>query len=362
MVMRTHRNFNNETFAMTYKLSICIPTYNFARFLPETLETIFSQPRVNEVEVLILDGASTDETPQLMQRYQETFPNLTYVRLSARGGIDRDMAQSVTHARGDYCWLFSGDDLMLPNVLAQVLDQIEGGVDLYLTRHLEWVDDRKEWVLWPTVNTGSKAVFDLTSPEERRDYFFRAQNTEAFFSFIGGLIVKRSSWERVLINEEFIGSCWAHAARFFELMHSGLSVEVLSTAYLKRRPDNDSFGSGSITGRFRLTIDGFTKIAHHFFGAKSFEAQQVRRVLRNEYHPLNMMLGKFLCDIDPEREDRQLMDRLIKELYGDLALSSLRTRINYALTTPKRFRRWQPDLSAKFDAIKGVTLASTPPH
>ncbi len=346
---------------MTYKLSICIPTYNFARFLPETLETIFSQPRVNEVEVLILDGASTDETPQLIERYQEKLPNIHYVRLSARGGIDRDMAQSVTHARGDYCWLFSGDDLMMPNVLAEVLDLIQGGADLYLTRHLEWVDDRQEWVLWPTVEAGSRHLFDLTDPAQRREYFRGAQNTEAFFSFIGGLIVKRASWERVPINEEFIGSCWAHAARFFELMPLGLSVEVLSKAYLKRRPDNDSFGSGSITGRFRLTIDGFTKIARHFFGAKSFEAQQVRRVLRNEYHPLNMMLGKFLCDIDPEREDRQLMDRLIKELYGDLALSSVSTRLNYALTTPRRFRRWQPDLSAKFDAIKGVSLAPARP-
>ena len=169
---------------------------------------------------------------------------------------------------------------------------------------------------------------------------------------MGGLIVKKSKWESVSINEEFIGSCWAHVVRLFEIMPSGLRVQVLSEAYLKRRPDNDSFGSGSVTGRFRLTIDGFLKITDHFFGATSFEGQEMRRVLRNEYHPLNMWLGKFLCLIDPGREDIELMDRLLAALYSDNSWDAWKVRFHYGRVTPQRFRKWQPDLSAKFDAIK----------
>ncbi len=37
------------------------------------------------------------------------------------------------------------------------------------------------------------AVFELSDPRSRRDYFSKAVNTEAFFSFIGGIIVKRST-------------------------------------------------------------------------------------------------------------------------------------------------------------------------
>jgi abequosyltransferase len=337
---------------MSKKLSVVIPVYNFARFLPQTLDTIVSQSRFCDVELLILDGASVDETPSLIKRYQRYFPQIKYVRQRERGGIDRDMAHAVAHAMGDYCWLFSGDDLMLPGAIGEVLDKIQTGSDLYLTRHFEWVDDRGEWVLWPTVDAVEAKTFDLSLPADRRDYFTRAQNTEAFFSFIGGIIVRRSKWESVPINEQFVGSCWAHVARLFEIMPTGLSVKVLGEPYLKRRPDNDSFGSGSITSRFRLTIDGFTKIADHFFGSHSFEVMQVRRVLRNEYHPLNMWLGKFLCLIDPEREDIALMDRLMGELYGDRSWEAWKVRFNYARVTPQRFRKWQPDLSAKFDAIK----------
>ena len=339
---------------MTKKLSIAIPTYNFAEYLSETLDTIVTQARVGEVEILILDGASTDHTPNLIKNYQRYFNNIKYVRLAERGGIDRDMAKAVTCASGDYCWLFSGDDLMLPGALAMILDEIQSGCDLYLTRHLEWIDYEGEWRTWPTVAVSEAKIFNLSNIGERHDYFVCAETTEAFFGFIGGLVVRRKTWESVLLSEEFIGSCWAHVARLFEIMPGGLSVKVLRDAYLRRRPDNDSFGSNSITRRFQLTIEGFTKIVNRFYGHESFEAQQVRRVLRNEYHPLNMWLGKYLCLIDPEGEDILLMDRLLQSLYGDKSWASWKVRFNYACLTPDRFRRWQPELSAKYDAIKKI--------
>ena len=334
---------------MTYRLSITIPVYNFAQFLPETLDTILDQEGAKDVEVLIFDGGSTDHTPEVIAQYQNRHPNIRYVRRPQRGGIDRDMASSVTESSGDYVWLFSGDDLFLPGAIKKALTLIEGGADLYLTRHLEWRDYEKDWIVWPTVAAKDQTVFDLADPAARKEYFKKAQNTEAFFSFIGGLIVKKETWERVSINEKFVGSCWAHAARLFELMPNGLSVCVIENAYLKRRPDNDSFGSGSIVGRYRLTIDGFTNIADHFFGEKSLEAREVRRVLRAEYHPLAMQLGKFLCEIRPDREDRALIDRLFNKLYNEPTYACWRARFEYWLTTADRFRRWQPELSAKYE-------------
>lgn len=336
------------------KPSLCavIPVYNFANFLPETLDSIVLQSSAREIDILILDGASTDSTAVVVKKYAYYFPNIKYVRLNERGGIDRDMAASVAHASSDYVWLFSGDDWMLPGAIVKALELINGGNDLYLTRHLEWRDYEGDWVDWPTVSAESEMVFDLSDPIQRKDYFTRALTTEAFFSFIGGLIVRRATWQRVPLNERFVGSCWAHVARFFELMPTGLTVQPFFEPLVKRRPDNDSFSSDSVTKRYALTINGFTKIVDHFFGAQSHEAKEVRRVLRHEYHPLAMMLGKFLCAIDPERENGEVLDQLFKTLYGESSLECLRTRWNYARTTPARFRRWQPQLSAKYDLIK----------
>lgn len=331
---------------MTPTLSINIPVYNFAKFIPETLDSIVSQAESETVDIFVVDGASTDNTREVVEAYGARFANVKYVRLAQKGGIDRDMALAAAQGESDYVWLFSGDDIMRPGAIRRARAEIVSGRDLYLCKHNEFIVDRSEWILWPTVDASDGAVFELSDAASRRDYFSRAVNTEAFFSFIGGLIVKRATWNRVPLNEEFVGGCWAHAARMFELMKTGLSVQIVSEALLDRRPDNDSFAEGGMVKRFALAIDGYNKIADHFFGHDSFEAFHVRRVLRREFHPLAMQLGKFMCAIHPEKENRAMMDALLRKAYCDFSLESLRARLAYALTTPSRFRRQQPELCA----------------
>ncbi len=331
---------------MTASLSICIPIYNFAKFIPETLDSILSQDGANEIDIIILDGASTDNTAPIIESYQKKHANIHYVRAPERGGIDRDMAKSVEPARSDYCWLFSGDDIMRPGAIRRVLTEIQGGCDLYLCKHMEYMADTGKWIEWPTVDAPAGAVFELSDEAARRDYFSRAVNTEAFFSFIGGLIVRREKWNSVPLNEEFVGGCWAHAARLFELMPKGLSVKVFGCALLDRRPDNDSFAGGGMVKRYRLTVEGYHKIADHFFGHDSFEAFHVRRVLRHEFHPLVMLLGKYMCAINPEKESRAMMDDLMRKAYCDFTFENLRAKFRYATTSPARFKRQQPELCA----------------
>jgi len=334
---------------MTASLSVCIPIYNFAKFIPETLDSILGQDGGDDVQIVILDGASTDNTAEILAGYERKHPNIKYVRQPQKGGIDRDMAKSVEPATGDYCWLFSGDDIMRPGALRRVLNEIQSGHDLYLCKHMEYIADREEWIEWPTVDAPDGAVFELSDERTRHEYFIRAANTEAFFSFIGGLIVRREKWNSVPLNEEFVGSCWAHAARLFQLMRSGLSVKCLSGALLDRRPDNDSFAAGGMVNRYRLAIEGFHKIADHFFGHGSVEAFQVRRVIRVEFHPLAMLLGKFMCSVNPAGESRAMMDRLMRTAYCDLTLANLRAKFAYATTSPRRFRRQQPELCARHE-------------
>ncbi|MCM8797759.1 MAG: glycosyltransferase, partial [Candidatus Omnitrophica bacterium] len=95
------------------KLSICIPTYNRARFLEETLESVTSQVNDN-VEVVVVDGASTDNTAEVAERYRKKIANLVYYRGEKRLGVDRDMAKTIEISRGMYCWLLSDDDLLKP--------------------------------------------------------------------------------------------------------------------------------------------------------------------------------------------------------------------------------------------------------
>ena len=69
------------------RLSICMPTYNFGRFIGEALDSIMKQA-TDEVEIIVLDGASTDNTLDVVRSFQARFPRIYYHCLSRRGGID----------------------------------------------------------------------------------------------------------------------------------------------------------------------------------------------------------------------------------------------------------------------------------
>lgn len=298
------------------QLSICIPVCNFGAFIGATLDSIIAQAK-DDIEIVIVDGASTDNTTEVVQQYQKLFPRLHYHRLDKKGGIDRDMAKSIEFATGEYCWLFSGDDIMLPGALARVLDRMSSGVDLLLCESMLCDFNMQPIIKHDMLAAADDEVFDLGNSAERLRYFQLAQNTAAFFSFCGALVFKRSVWNSVGLNENFVGSCWAHAARFFEIIPSGLTVKYLSEPCLAKRSDNDSFLDKGIVNRYRIAIEGYHRLSDTFFGHDSIEAFHIRRVIRDEFPPKMMMHAKLECHKKAPFEDRVLLDRLVAQAYSD---------------------------------------------
>jgi abequosyltransferase len=319
------------------KLSLCIPTYNFGRFIAETLHSILEQDGADEIEVLVVDGASTDNTTDIVTGLTNQYPQIKYFRLPAKGGIDRDMAKSVELATGEYCWLFSSDDTMIRGALRTVLNEIKEGHDLYLCKHTECTFDMQVITEWPILSLNLERVFDLANPKERAEYVRLATTSEAFFSFMGGLIVKKSKWDSAPLNEAFVGSCWAHAARLFEIIPNGLTVKYMARAYLNRRSSNDSFSDKGVINRHRIGIEGYNQIADVFFGHDSLEAFHIRRVLKYE-HPLDLFIrGLNLCKEKPQTENKALLDSLVHKLYCDGSDDDERTLLAYAAHSAELF-------------------------
>jgi abequosyltransferase len=296
-------------------LSICVPTYNFGEFIGEMLDSVMPQVCAG-VEVVILDGGSTDDTPEVVRRFQSAFPALRYHRREERGGIDRDMARTVALARGTYCWLFSSDDTMKPGAIARVLERIRSGLDVYICGLTLCTCDMRPLKDQPVLDAPASAVFDLACERDRLAYFERAKTTTAFFSFLGSVIFKRARWDAIPLDEDFVGSCWAHVARFFAMIPAGLRVEYLAFAYLWKRCDNDSFMDSGLIRRFAVTIDGYHRLADTFFGAESLEARHIRRVVTAEFPPYILAYTK-LTSGGASVEDRRLLKQLVATVYAE---------------------------------------------
>jgi abequosyltransferase len=311
------------------RLSVCIPTYNFAAFIPETIRSIVKQDGASEIELIVVDGASTDDTPAIMTKLQSEFSQISYIRLAEKGGIDRDIANTVKYATGEYCWLFSSDDVMHPGALRRMLNEIDDKFDVYVCRHMECTIDMEPLVEWPALNLASDEVFDLSIPDQRRRYFGLALTTEPFFSFMSGLVVKRSTWNSIPLPTSFLGTCWAHAARLFSAIPNGLTVKYISEPLLSRRGENDSFSDLGIVNRFRIAIDGYNRIANTYFGNESIEAFHIRRVLKRELNIGSLLLAKSKCGERPDVDDKILLDHLVKILYIDRSFRSTIETIVY---------------------------------
>jgi abequosyltransferase len=308
------------------------------------LESIVSQLEEG-VEIVVLDGGSTDETTAVVESFQRRCASLRYKRLDERGGIDRDMARTVELARGEYCWLFCADDVMKPGAIRRMLEHLETGCDIYLCGLTLCTFDLKPLGEHRVSRIKSDAQFDLGLARERREYFRRALTTTAFFSFAGSLIFRKSRWDAVGLDEEFVGSLWAHVARFFRMIPDGLRLQYLAESYLFKRSDNDSFMDQGTVHRYSIAIDGYHRLANSFFGSDSSEARDVRRVVTNEF-PLWLLLDLKFTSEEERPDDLPEVDRLAAKAYGDPTLRNWASRLIYR-HTPR----------AAFTSVRSITRA-----
>ena len=190
------------------KLSICIATYNRAKFIGETLDSILTQLD-SRVEIVVVDGASPDITHQVMSQYLSSYPCIRYYREQINSGVDVDYDKAVGYAKGEYCWLMTDDDLLCPRAVARVLEAIEDSPELivvnsevknanfsklYVERSLAFTEDRKF------------AVRDC-------EKFFA--EVASYLSFIGGVVIKRQTWlERNRAN--YYGTLFIHVGVIFQ--------------------------------------------------------------------------------------------------------------------------------------------------
>lgn len=95
-------------------VSVIIPAYNAAAFLPRTVESVIDQTYPN-VEVIVVDDGSTDETPQIMEPYTDP---VRYIQ-KENGGAASARNVGIREARGVYIAPLDADDEWLPEKLEQ---------------------------------------------------------------------------------------------------------------------------------------------------------------------------------------------------------------------------------------------------
>ena len=103
-----------------YQLSVCIPSYNRARFLTPLLESIASQYD-NSIEVVIREDNSP-EREQIragVEEFRKRIP-IVYVENPETLGYDANVRACIRTASGKYCLMMGNDDLLCEGAIAEI--------------------------------------------------------------------------------------------------------------------------------------------------------------------------------------------------------------------------------------------------
>jgi len=108
-------------------VSIIVPAYNVERYIEECIDSLLNQSYKN-IEIIVLDDASTDATLYLLKQYGNRI-QLIENRSNKGQGARRN--QGIKYAKGEYIYFVDSDDWIRPETIAEIVEQaVKTNVDL----------------------------------------------------------------------------------------------------------------------------------------------------------------------------------------------------------------------------------------
>lgn len=195
------------------KVSICIPSYGHARFLPEAIESALGQTYRN-VEVIIVDDGSPDHSLQIAEEYAAKYPSQVRVYTHpghSNRGISATVNLGFERATGIYYSGLPSDDVLYPDKIERQVEFLESRRDVgFVYSGMDVIDGEGRVI-------GVQPVEDISA---EADPLERMVETNA----VPGVTVlaRRESIARIFPHdEELIYSDWEFWTRFLALSKVG---------------------------------------------------------------------------------------------------------------------------------------------
>ncbi|MCC4344803.1 glycosyltransferase family 2 protein [Limosilactobacillus reuteri] len=143
-------------------LTISVAAYNVEKTLDKTLESC-NDPRIrSDIEVLVVDDGSKDNTKEVAKKYEKIAPNTFKYVQKENGGHGSTINKGIELASGKYFKVIDGDDWVDTNALVKFVDKLKRlDSDMVLTNHVEVYPNRTNKVsLIKRMNANKEYTWD----------------------------------------------------------------------------------------------------------------------------------------------------------------------------------------------------------
>ncbi len=216
-------------------LTIAIPTYNRANYLDLCLKRIgeeiasLDEDQRRLVKVYVSDNASSDDTPDVIEHYQNTQGGIfSSVRNLENFGADLNISQCYASATTPYVWVFGDDDVMLPGGLLMVLEVLAPQeVDILYVGGYGFVDN---YLKKPFLH-GKHGISEFC------DSLTFARKTNVMLTFLSALII-RSGVSLLPYSDLVKGSNLIQLAWVLPLLRDGNKFVIIEDSIFAAKAGN----------------------------------------------------------------------------------------------------------------------------
>jgi glycosyltransferase involved in cell wall biosynthesis len=202
---------------VTPAVSIIVTVYNFERFIGACLDSVLALEAADDVEVLVVDDASTDASHAVIRRYRD--PRLRYLRHDRNLGAAATVNHGFREARGAFIARIDGDDRYRPAFLRRTREA--------LARHERaGLACGRIRMLGPDDEDFGDSVLSVPAPSAG-DYF--ATLLSDHFISAPTVLGRREAWDAALPVPDGMNFCdWYMALCVAERWHVAVIDEVLA--------------------------------------------------------------------------------------------------------------------------------------